>query len=500
MPNNRRVVHQPYRTPGSTGMRSLARTALQSVGPHIRRRLFQTPIHRQRADRSRQHHSNRNVGRGVIRNATPRTVNTMGFQHVQRKVSGRKNARSIVHRKRNLKITPRFRKKVKKVIAGTLHHGTYMAVRQGSIGIITADHASTTELRVANQGGYVSNIIGTKVLDEASCNSRVWFGAAMSGNDGFTTGDEWQFFSPLKLLDAASVLWNQKTASRDYTGQSGNLNTVHNGTTGVEVVGTAAAPEIQGLKIHVSNAYVKMTMKNNSQRHMLVEVYKCVPKTIAPLALALSTFAAAIDRAVDGTNTSICSVVSVGSVDSVSALLNMPGVEPNQFPSFNTEWKYEKVKIKIAPGETTSLFFQGPKDYILDYDKVNKGNENIQGLAYKHTTMNVMMSVTPDLQFSTATPSGASGRWFQNIALHSLIGDVISLEMTEVYNLKMPEIIGFQNGPATDAGERMYTLNKRLNRRAYANFVSQHTSGADPVYTGFDVENPADGTTDNRFL
>lgn len=422
----------------------------------------------------------------------PKTINTMqSNQRSVRKTTGRNQVRSIQHSKKAVKVTPRFRKKVKKVIAGTLHHGTYFSTRQGTIGFNTTNSATSSEFRVAAQGGYTNNVISTKLNDECSANSRIWFGGAQTGNDSFTTGDEWQFFSPLKLIDAASVLWNQKTANRDYTVQTGNLTTTHNGTTGSLVNGTAAAPEIDGLKIQVRNAYVKMTMKNNSQRALLVEVYKCVPTSKNPLALALSTFADAIDREVDGTNTGLCSVVGVGSEVPKSALMNMPGVEPNQFVSFRNEWKYEKVKIKIMPGETTSLFFQGPKDYMLDYDKLNKGNANVQGLALKQTTMNVMMSVTPDLTFATAAPIGETGRWIQNQALVGLIGDMISLEWSEVYSLIMPDIVGFQNGPAADAGN-MYTLNKRLNRRAYANFVSQHDGTTDPTYEAYDVENPGD--------
>lgn len=446
--------------------------------------------------------SNYNPKRIKKSNIKPRTVNTMQRNHrAVRKTTGRKKVRSIVHRKRGVKVGAKFRKKVKKVLAGTLHNGTMYSTRQGTIGIVTRNDPTTNEFRVQDQGGYSGSIVTTKIPDESSSNARVWFSQPLSANDGFIAGDDLQFFTPMKILDAASVLWNQKTGARDYTLQTRNLNTRHNLTTGSLVVGTKTDMDITGLKIVVHNAYVKMTLKNSSQRALLIEVYKCVPTAKNPLDLPLGTFIDAVGKELDSTNSGIVSAVGVGSMTAQSVLVNYPGCEPNHFAAFRSEWKYEKVKIKIAPGEVTSLFFQGPKDYTLDFDKLNKGDVPVQHLASKQTTMAVMMSVLPDLVFSTAGTSGVdgqSGRFVQNIALQNLVGDPISVEWTEVYSLRMPDIVGFQNGPASDAGN-MYTLNKRVPRRAYNNFVFQHAGDTNATYDAFDEENPGDLIAGSRF-
>ncbi len=436
--------------------------------------------------------------------AKPRTINTMQRNHrAVRKTIGRGKVKGIVHRKRSLKITRIFRKKVKKVVAGSQHFGTHYSVRQGTIGMRTINSSTATTTNTGAQGGYNDQVTFTQVPDEASSNCRCWFSTPLESEGGIKNGDEWQFFTPMKIIDAASVLWNQKVAANAYSTQTGNLNTVHNGSTGVQVVGTNTDMNISGLKINVSNAYVKMTLKNNCQRAMVIEVYKCVPTANNPNNLALTTFADAIDAEVDGTNTHIISTVGTGSHTGSTTLLNMPGVEPNQFAAFRSEWKYEKVSIKIAPGEVTSLFFQGPRDYLLDYDKLNKGGDSVQHLASRWTTMNVMMSVLPDLVFSTAGASGnpgQTGRFFQNQLALTEIVNPISIEWTEVYSLKMPDIVGFQHGAAADAGV-MYTLNKRVHRRSYNNLVRQHSGDANPTYSTFDEENPGDSITglNNRF-
>lgn len=470
-----------YRTPQSIGRYRMA----HHVGKSVAKTLFQS------ATRRRQTPSN-------IRRNIPNVIRQQADKS-SRKTKGRKKVKSIVHRKKRVKVSRVLRKKIKKVIAGTDHYGTYMATRQGTVGVITTGN-SDTDYVTQNQGGYIPSIIATKLPRDLQSNTRFWFGGGLSGNNDFANGNEYQFFTPLKFLDAASILWNQKTAAEDYTIQTGNLNTVHNQTTGSLVTGTVSQMEIVGLKINIKNAYVKQVLKNNSQRSMGIEIYKCVPKTRNPLETPLATFVDSCDREVDGTNSALYSIVGGLSLARDNAVA-MPGIEPNAFKAFNSEWKYEKVTIKLAPGETTTLFHQGPKQYLLDYDKLNKGVQNVQHLAFKQTTMQLMIAITPDLAFGTAnvTPNlGATGRFIANVTALNTISLPISIETTEVIKLSMPDIVGFQNGPATDAGN-MYTLNKRIERKAYANFGALHVTESNAGYTAFEEENPVTGIVSSRF-
>lgn len=406
-----------------------------------------------------------------------------------RTTTGKKKTKSILHRKKKVYVSNKLRAKIKKVITALEVKGTYRALRQGSIGVQTTQ-AGTTDYITVDQGGYPSQLGSVKLPDVLGTNSRWLWATPYTSFVDTDDGHDLQFFTPMKIIDAASVLWNQKRIDGDYSLQAGNLNSVRVKSTGVPVTGSETNMNIAGLKIHVINSYVRMTMKNSTQRSMTVDVYKCVPTTKFPVNLPMGAYLDAIQEEHDGANTAKVASEGVLSLD-IDQLFVNPQSEPNQYPSFRSQWKYTKVAIKIAPGETTTINFQGPKDYTVDYDKLKFGELDKSHLAFKQTTMAVMMSVKPDLCFATAEVAfpGQSGRWIQNQTAHNKLIDPISLEWEEVYYLGMPEITGFQNRLASTAQQ---SLNNRIPRRAYGNFVDSHTNNTNPVYVAYDEENPGD--------
>lgn len=417
------------------------------------------------------------------------------------KTKGRKKVKSIVHRKKSVYVAPKLRKKIKKVIAGLEIRGTYKTVRQGSIGLISRNGTASPDIeyRVGNMGGYTSTINSIKTPSIIGSNSRWWFNQAMSGDNDFRTGDDFQFFTPLKILDAASVLWNQKVASPEYQILTGNLNTVHNQATGAPDAGTLAAPNVKGLKVHVIYSSVSFIIKNNTQRSMQIGMYKCVPNIKFPSTLPLNSFVNAVIEEVDNgaasANSALVSVVGPAGGPPLpkDGLVAMPQVQPNQFRGFRSEWKYEKVVIKIAPGETTTQYCQGPKDYLLDYNKLYVSGTDEGEKAYKQTSMSVMFELIPDLTHATANviPAGQSGRWIPTRLANDKLVDPISIQWTETYTLGMPEVVGFQNDPASVTASGVQNLNKRLPRLAFGNFVGAHNNLLGPVYSSFDEENVA---------
>lgn len=411
-----------------------------------------------------------------------------------RKVTGRKKTKSIVHRKKNVKVGRVLRKKIKKVIAGQEIKGMYTSTRQGTIGFTSRNDPAVEYRSVTRAGGYNLSYSSTKVPTIAGANVRFWWSHPYSAKDAFTIGDEWQFFTPMKVLDAASVLWNQKTISQDYTTQAGNLNTVRSYTTGAEYNPTTLAMNVKGLKVHIMNAYVSMVIKNNTQRSMNIIVYKCVPTTKFPNRLALEAFVDAITFEIDNVtgNTGLCAITGP-LADDIDNCVIMPGVEPNHFKTFKSMWKYTKVKINLSAGEATTLNFQGPRNYVLDYDKLKQGEDDQAHLAYKQTSMNVMMSVSPDLEWADDQENSYShttGRWWQNILAENKISNPISVEWKEVYNLALPEIVGFQSGAAATAGGKQ-TLNMRIPRRAYGNFCDGADATTAPEYVAHNEDNVA---------
>lgn len=416
----------------------------------------------------------------------------------RRKVRGHGNVKSIVHRKRKVHVSPRLRQKIKKVIKGQEIRGTYRTLRHGTIGTYTTQGA-IVEYITNSQGGYADAIACIKVPDDLPANCRWFWQQPNLGFNSRSNGGEFQFFTPMKILDAASILWNKKGINSDYTAQLDNFNSAHVVATGAPVTsGTRFSMGIVGLKIHVINSYVKMTMKNSTQRSFVIGMYKCVPTTAYPDTLPMDAFKSALEEEHDGANSAIIAV-SGPFADPVDNLYVMPQVEPNQLKSFRSQWKYEKVNIKIAPGETTTLFCQGPKDYTIDFDKLKFGDHDKQHFATKKTTMACMFSVMPDLVFATGNVEidGSTGRYIPSSLVLNSVGDPISIEYEETFHLGMPELAGFQE-TAADAGTAQQPLNNRLPRLAYGNFTSNHTNASAPIYKAYDKVNPADEILVNK--
>lgn len=433
-------------------------------------------------------------------------------KRASKRVKGSSNVKSIVHRKKRVKVSRPLRRKIQKVIDGGSFKGTYHTTRFGTIGITTSGTTGVVAGQVnelETMGGYPLQLAFQRHNLDVDGNTRFWFAhplqnAASSGvANVLTPGSEWQFFSPLKIVDAASVLWNSKTALENYADQNGNLNTVHTEALGAPLEGTNINPNIKGLKIRIENSYVKFRIKNSSQRSMNICVYNCVPKIKFPALTPLSAFQTAIGTEADGQDSAYMSATTVNhtQTETAQALFANPAVQPNMFKGFSSTYKYEMVTIKIAPGETCTHSVQGPRGYELDYSKLYDSGQNQQGLAYKGTTMFVMMSVLPDLAYSTSgivgATQGVTGHFVPGVAANDNVADPISITWDEVYRLSIPEIVGFKTGNL--AAGRMQHLNKKLPRRAFGNFTQLVSSDANPTYTAFDEENPADPIVSGQF-
>lgn len=427
-------------------------------------------------------------------------------KRASKRVRGHKNVRSIVHRTRKIKVSRPLRKKIQKVIDGESFKGTYHTTRFGTIGVTTSTTGGPANAVLVTEamGGYTTQIAYQELQRDFDGNSRFWFAHALQSTDATASsstkleqGSEWQFFSPLKILDAASVLWNDKSINQDYGIQTGNLNTVVVEATGTPVTDgvTPQNPQVKGIKILVDNCYVKFTLKNNSQRAMEITVYNCVPKLKFPFATPLTAFQQALVRESDGANSAYFSGATDGytQLQTEEMLFSNPAVQPNMLKGFNSTYKYEKIVIRMAPGETCSHSVQGPKGYFLDYSKLYDSGVNHQGKAFKGTTMFTMMAVKPDLAYATgnAGPVGGIGRtghYGPGTAAVNSLADPISIQWDEVYRLSIPEVVGFKT--ANGAGGTMQILNKKINRRAFGNFTRITSSAANPQYNAFDEENP----------
>lgn len=416
------------------------------------------------------------------------------------KVTGRKNVKSVVGKQHKVHVSKSLREKVKKVIEGQKCYGTYTATRVGAWALQRGSGVSNDYPNTAIGAYAVARQYGRIGTNAANSNSRGWVATLLSG-DGFLQGDDMNYFTPLKVLDAASVLWNNKAMARDYTLQTGNFKINTNKATGVPVGGAPAAPLAQGQKIHVINSWVKFEIKNVSQRSLEFNIYNCVPKVAAPDRLPFDTF-------IEGLNVFIDTAAGSNQFKVLNDNLDLAVGDPNFAPSlvdpFNSTYKYTKMDHVLAPGETCVHYVSGPKNVWYDFSKMYESAVDQGGKLNKHS-VGVFVSIKPDLVFATvgvngsASGSGAGRFWpsnatpatFQNTDL-----DPLAVEVTEVFKLSMPDDTGFYQQAVTAGAAK--SLNLRRPYKAFANFVYGDVP-ATLAYQRVDEENPTLQISEGKF-
>ena len=167
------------------------------------------------------------------------------------------------------------------------------------------------------------------------------------------TGVDFNFFSPQRILDAASVLFNGRPPGFDYTA-------------GINFFDQTK------LKILVENSYVEFFIQNNTQRVQLVKCYECVP--------------------VVNTNDNVDAVLATSFNNDNTDGINLPSfldptgvhyeatgisgcgvtcmdVTPNLSKKFKNTYKYKVHEILMEPGQSHQFSIQGPKDHTYDFEK-----------------------------------------------------------------------------------------------------------------------------------
>lgn len=406
----------------------------------------------------------------------------------------RKNTKNEkVKSTKKVKVSKGLREKVQKVIAGENAYGAYHVRFGGMIGyidpgIFAGFNRTASYLRDSN---YCTSIWGGTSFPAGS---KVWFGAhhrnAGTGtlaNMSTNVDRVFCYFSPMKILDAASVLWNRKTPTADITAVADNFSLVTGITTGTPQLGSSQFPQTGPLEIRIINSYVTWRMKNTSQRSLLVKIYHCVPKLkycdVGPLSILTSP-----NESVDtSTNLKELAGVPVNSGGSIaSTLCTHPQFEPNMNPSFASAYKYSQKIINLKPGEECIHSIQGPKNYTLDYNKLHSENETKVGSFFKHTTIIPIVSVEVDSVFGTDGIGQLTGQYgIKTANVNPSIVTPISIEVDEVFKLSCPQNTGFISRAAI-AGS-VQQLNLKTKRVVFANFNTAPAAG--DTYSFYNEEN-----------
>jgi len=430
-----------------------------------------------------------------------------------KKVKNGKAVKKITNRKKVVKVSKSLREKVKKVLEATAIKGTFITTRQGDLGLWTNRDVSTS-YTIRNINAYQNAVVGTSLGNKlttpygtANSNSRVWMTGLTIGGI-YTSGDEMMYFTPMKIIDAASILWNNKAIERTYENQAGNFNANTVGTsTGVQSKGNGTNPAIQGMKIHVVHSYVKMEFKNNSQRTMYMNLYECVPKQSNPDKLPLDCLISGIQLFADNgvgkrmIKYYVDPMLATNSTNT-DVLIQDPNVEPNMIPTFAESYTYTKVEIVVNPGETFIHNIAGPKNFDLDYNKLWVDGQDHTGKLYKKCSVAIMISLKPDLVYGTAgvltylgNTTEGSGRWINTTSSTTRPVDPISCEITEVYKLSMPEQSGFYQQAVTAGAAKQ--LDMRKPALAFANHANNYVTGNN--YQHIDEEVPSSIVTSSQF-
>lgn len=404
------------------------------------------------------------------------------------KTTGSKNVKGIRGKKHGVKVSKTLRDKVNKVIEAKKHFGVYKTTRHLAIG--TMQSAAITNSFITNNVGAYANarLFHRSGLDTQLSNCRWWSGAGLTNNT-VVEGDDFNLFTPMKFMDAASILWNNKIIQKDYAQVGGNFVIATDPLTGGPQANAEATPNAQMFKLHIVNSYVKFELKNTSQRQMRITIYNITLKLRHTEKLPLDVI---LDGLLQFEQTAAARLLirSANDAQAQDALFNDPEFPITMVPPFNESFKFEKMDMVMSPGETCVHYVKGPKNYDLDYTKLYADAEENAARLFKGTSCSVLFSVRPDLVYGTAGIAGNAGAGRAIFGTgDSTLKTPISIEMVETFKLSIPENAGFYQ-QATPVAGAAKVLNLRRPQYAFGNFTNLITEST-VAYSRFDEENVA---------
>lgn len=391
--------------------------------------------------------------------------------------------------KGNVKVSKRLRKKIEKVMVSKMVQGHVKSVYAGVIG---AFEGQPNEAATLDMGG----IISLRGAPAASNSQYIWqtmFFADAAGVPTYNIGTDFRLFSAPRILDAASILWNNKTPALNYSVTTDNF-TANVDATGKPVVAgrTGGGPQIM-----VKSAKATFLLKNNSQRTHYLKMLVCKPKRKATFTSPLDSWAngMAVESADTVNATQFNNQVIMFGPTATGSGLEPPipytviGSMPNMSKGFKTEFKYETVEMCIEPGQTVTQVVHGPRQQQYDWSDMYLSGVNASTYAHPKFDRWVMFIGNLDLVSDT------SGRVGHHYGIAGATDDkrLLALEMTLDYVLAMPEEAGFIGNAGAAVANTMQPLNARKPKIALLNFTNSINSSYNDVVR-IDDENPVTGT------
>lgn len=418
---------------------------------------------------------------------------TTGQNKLAQRATMTKAGHVKVRNNKKKKLAPKFVKAVKQAMDSDKAYGEYVVTRQGVIGNFQARNSSLgPAIATGNIGAYAAQLLvyGPQSFTYPLNAISWWNGMTRRDGaiDGFNVGntiaagDDWNFFSPMRFLDAASVLWNQKVIGSDYTLAAGNFATLAQNPT--------AFPGLTpGFKFDIINSFVTFEVKNNTQRAMIVKFYHLTPKLAYPDDLPLQSLRESVTNSLNDNK------IRVGAVNTENQLMTDPALRLKVLEGFNQMWDYQIIDVKIAPGETCKHSLQGPRNTEYVSNKLYTSGDEKNRFLKKGWSVSVMASVLNDQEIGISASRFVVGRpiaatTFDATATLSQLKNPISIETKEHYKLRVPNMKTFVSNVV--AGQ---VQAENLNRTIYAYQNTpvrrDATEAAALAYTSWDEENPA---------
>lgn len=399
------------------------------------------------------------------------------------------SGKTKVKRKPSVNVPSKLRKQIKQVMVGASASGSYIILRSGYIGSVWGTFSSDvyqTDMGSASQRGFSFNG-GNQVPGRTLFNcltSRVIVTPFLPTP---VLGSALNYFTPAKILDAASVLFNKKPASINPYGQTNNLS----GTTNL-VTGLPNNLKPGRLNINILSSSVMFTMKNVSNRVVSIDIWECTPTLKFQDTNVLENVVNNMRVHVENTNDEAFQYL-VGPSSSVNS------IEPYFNPQFDfmsigkkyqgLKWTWKKRSMVMAPAETCVHEIKGPKG-MLDYKQLLAQPLNDTGnpvnSVYKMNTLlkgfsvSVLMAVHGD-QVSTDVGTGGRKQYSTNASLSM----PVHVEVVESFNISVPEVAGF----ITNAG--LAGATQQLNLRQPKKIIYDTREQSQTAYTVNNEEQPS---------
>jgi len=265
-----------------------------------------------------------------------------------------KKSRKVLKKKRSLpKVSSKFRNKVAAAISGQSYNGRY-----------------------ETQFHYT--------LNESVVNSVHWFVGMAVASNKFTTA------SPNEIIDAISVLWNQKVAVPNWNVTTGNLY-------------------LQAAKVQIKNITTDYEVTNNTQRQQHIEVYECMPvtNTSDDIMADWNTILSNEDMPtalLPGPNVGRESVTTVAT----NVYSTNQGPRPEYQRNLRKTWKWKKSKFILEGGEKMT-YKVSTGAFIFDPLKILDGDDTLAGqMPYfaKGITRLCVFRCVPEITFANDGHAG----------------------------------------------------------------------------------------------